>query len=582
MLNVPNVIQTLYKTDSVRKNFRVIFPNGEHADLTNTDIIAGTVQFTESICSKDVLKFGLAEASRIQFTCVNVPNIYGATIQCFTEIDTTSLTPAEIASIQADEGDGVLVLESSSNIGWGFYRIPYGTFTVKSCPRSAGAMWQRRVEAYEINAYNGVTVSPFLKKKYNCYYNQSGGKSMTQNMALIMADVSQDISALNASQSEFTMLTNFNIIKSSLTWFYNNNYVTVNFIQGEPYTNAHAPIQSMNDSVYSIQCEIDYTNITPIIEKVEDLGAPQSIKNFILAELTYGFCANNSVDDTRGLFPFDTPENTGYFYPYVNDASNSFGIYLNIGAIVTVDIIYGNNTYSYNVGNPVSNFHLYRYQTSDAVLLKENISIDSSGTGTGGVTYFGSLDPTKLIEGYAELNATFRKDDRKGKAEYITLTKSSPIAVNPADYSELWWDEFNISPIGTVEIKYKDVDLNEEQNIIYNFGDGLSVYDMTDNYFLSNLNVSVNDLTNQTVEEYVKSLLDTYFIPNVQDIAFTPVQLEMLGLPFLESGDYLEIDDGNNGTVGTYIMNHTITGEQLLFDDTESKGGEIIGNVRSA
>jgi hypothetical protein len=150
------------------------------------------------------------------------------------------------------------------------------------------------------------------------------------------------------------------------------------------------------------------------------------------------------------------------------------------------------------------------------------------------------------------------------------------------EYSTLWWDEYDIAPIGSVTLTYMDIDLNEEQTITYEFGDGISEYDMTDNYLLKNLAVSKNDLTNQTVEEFVTGLLDTYFIPNITDIAFTPVQLSSLGLPYLEAGDYLEIDDGNGGTVGTYIMSRTLSGVQFLEDDIESKGGEIIGNVRSA
>lgn len=581
MLNIPNQIINLFKTDSVRKNFRVHFPNGENADLTNSDIVAGSVQFTESICSKDVLQFGLAESSRIQFECVNVQNIYGTEIECGIEIDTSSLSAGDISTIQGNPGDGTLVLENDSDIGYGFYRVPYGVFTVTNCPRSAGAMWKRKVEAYEKNAVGGVIISPFLKNKYNCYFNQGSNTKMVQNMALIMADISQNIDALNATQTEVTMLTNGNIIKSDVSWQYQNSTIQVRFIQGSPYKNANAFVTSTNDSVYKITCSIDYTVIDQILEKIDSYGVPKSIRDFILAELTYGYNANDGYDTSRGMFPFDNQEDTGYFYPYVNNASNAFGIYLNIGAIATVEVFDGNNTYSYTLGNPVSDFHLYRYQTTDTNLLHENIQIDSNGSSPYGVTYFGSLDITKLAESYAELNAQFRKDDRTGNAEYVTLSKSSPISLDLDDYSELWWDEFNISPIGTVNIKYYDIDLGAEQNYIYNFGDGVSVYDMTDNYFLSKLSVSASDL-NDTVENFVKGLIDTYFIPNIQDIAFTPVTLDMLGLPFLESGDYLEIDDGNNGTVGTYIMNHTISGEQFLFDDIESKGGEIIGDVRNA
>ena len=39
MLTVPEQIKTLYKTDGVWKNFRAPFPDGERADITNSDIV---------------------------------------------------------------------------------------------------------------------------------------------------------------------------------------------------------------------------------------------------------------------------------------------------------------------------------------------------------------------------------------------------------------------------------------------------------------------------------------------------------------------------------------------------------------
>ena len=90
MLTVPATIQTLFKTDGIRKNFRVHFPNGENADLTNADIVQESVTFTESVCSQNVFQFGLSERSEIDFECVGVQNIYGMTIECGIEIDTSS------------------------------------------------------------------------------------------------------------------------------------------------------------------------------------------------------------------------------------------------------------------------------------------------------------------------------------------------------------------------------------------------------------------------------------------------------------------------------------------------------------
>lgn len=589
MLNVPEVIKTLFKTDSVRKNFRVIFPNGECTDLTNDDIVAGTVQFTESICSKDVLQFGLAESSRIQFECVNVPNVYGATIECAIEIDTSSLSPADITSIQANQGDGVLVLENDSDIGFGYYRVPYGTFTITSCPRSSGAMWKRRVEAYENTGSTGTTrikIPQFLTYKYNAQnWQNTGVTTMVQNIPLLMANINNSIAGLTVTETE-SPITNLYGSIHFVEWDNNGTKVRVSFTRssGDVYRGYSSGLREVTDSVYRLTCDIDDTTILPILERMKELNAPQDCIESVRAVLTVGYNMADLLGGIQATFPFDNTEDTGYFYPYSNSVGG-YAVNVNTGGYDKIVIrIYEtpNVVENYYISNVVSNCHLYRYQLTDADKLNMNITLKATGNWYQYNTYTNAIDFDALVESYTEMHAQFRKDDRHGNAEYITLSKSSPYAVSADDYASLWWDEFDISPIGSILVAYNDIDVGQEQTLLYTFGDGLSTYDMTKNYMFKNMTVSASNLSNQTVEEYVKSLLDTYFIPNVQDIAFTPVQLDALGLPFLESGDYLEIDDGNNGTVGTYIMNHTISGEQLLMDDVESKGGEIIGNVRSA
>ena len=71
------------------------------------------------------------------------------------------------------------------------------------------------------------------------------------------------------------------------------------------------------------------------------------------------------------------------------------------------------------------------------------------------------------------------------------------------------------------------------------------------------------------------------FYSQHHDIGFTPTEMEGKGLPYIEPGDYLEIDSGDTAgglpiIVGTYIMQHTVSGLQALKDSIASKGGEII------
>lgn len=568
MLNVPNQIIALCKADSTRKNFRVHFPNGENSDLTNADIVAGTVQFTESVSSKDVLQFGLAEASRIQFECVNVQNIYGMTIECGIEIDTSSLTPADISSIQSNQGDGTLVLESASDIGYGYYRIPYGVFTVTSCPRSAGAMWRRRVEAYTPSTQGETFINDALA--YRAWSPQ--------------LSINQIVLGICAGNDDMGLLTEDGTISPTIeqaygasdAWIYEGSYyqMVVDSYNSDEYRFTNPSFEMLR-----ITNNFDSSIIAPIFDEMKAYGADDDA----IAEAQKYFYPNYSFQVT-GRPPethrFRNLNDSGYI-PYIS-------VY-----ILTVDIprnviyqLYKDNVLikSYTYSNLCTSVTATKYILTDSILdsvigTYEKTANNPSQPGLG--TYIDAVDLPKIYEGTLELIGKFGRSGRNGESTSVGLSKANPISMSTDEYMDLWWDEFDISPIGSVKLTYMDIDLNAEQTIIYTFGNGQSQYDMTDNYLLKNLGVSVNDLTGQTVEQFVTSLLDAVFIPNIADIAFTPVQLQSLGLPYLEAGDYLEIDDGNNGTVETYILNRTISGEQFLRDDIESKGGEIIGNVRS-
>lgn len=149
MLNIPNEIKQLLKSDIVHKNFRVHFPNGEHEDITNENIVEESVSLTESLCSQNSLVFGLSEAPAIEFETFGVENIKGATIEC---------------SIEVEQNDGT------------YYPIPLGKFVIDSCKKQAD-MTHRRVIAF----------SPLIIKDLRQYpYVYS---ALTQSMYLDNPDI---------------------------------------------------------------------------------------------------------------------------------------------------------------------------------------------------------------------------------------------------------------------------------------------------------------------------------------------------------------------------------------------------------
>ncbi len=138
-----------------------------------------------------------------------------------------------------------------------------------------------------------------------------------------------------------------------------------------------------------------------------------------------------------------------------------------------------------------------------------------------------------------------------------------PVATD--DWAEFWWDETPIQAIGQVNVIYtKD---NVEQQGTFVIGDGNSVYTIEDNDVLTNVDVD---------DEMLQDLLDAYFAPNASVVNFTPVELSMRGLPYLESGDYIELTAEDGETVETYILSQTISGIQHLTAEVTSTNGALL------
>lgn len=95
MQHIPSQIKELLKSDSVKKNFRISFPNGERDDIINDNLIQESVSFTESVCSQNTLKFGLSESSTLSFQTVGVENIKGYVIDAEIEIDMSNIEVEE-------------------------------------------------------------------------------------------------------------------------------------------------------------------------------------------------------------------------------------------------------------------------------------------------------------------------------------------------------------------------------------------------------------------------------------------------------------------------------------------------------
>lgn len=620
MLTIPSTVQALFKTDGVYKNFRAHFPNGEFPDITNDNVVQESVKFTESLCSQSTFKFGLSEASVLEFETVGVGNMYGMTIEAGIEIDCSSLPAADKTAIASGTWDGTW-----DSVNEMFY-IPYGRFRIESCPRDHQSMAHRQVTAYtesfpNMTEYPGLPESTYAS---SIYVRQSALEATAFGTGLVSQGSSQTGIISKLTRGEL---------------FWDASGTLVPFVMREYITGQLVPERQLFKSVEVLDAIHYSKNSLPSFISVDmpgyDAAAYEAFGVAVAAaitdagfDITYNAAKAKIYDSNEEALRSRVP---WLFYPcLITVLQNGNGTnYMNMvqrveqGTLVPVvcrsdtqaDVGFWcqNGTYyihssEYICAQTTSPGNEIRVVIGGQTLIPtltgclsspptvtfyglsdydEPIAIKSTGTqkiqyalidantnqslkAISSGTYINSIDYAKLINALLETRAQFVKTDRSGGFEILRLDDSSPASALPGDYAECWWDEYDVDPIGTVVVNYSNEDSAENVTNI-TIGAGASVYDMTGNEILAN--ISGADLS------AITSLITTKFAPYADDVAFTPTELTMQGWPWIEAGDALEITAEDGTVVDTYALRIEMSGIQHLQSVITAEGGEIIAEV---
>lgn len=613
MLTIPSTVQALFKTDGVYKNFRVHFPNGEFPDITNDNVVQESVKFTESLCSQSTFKFGLAEASVLEFETVGIGNMYGMTIEAGIEIDCSSLSAADKTAIASGTWDGTW--DSVNEV---FY-IPYGRFRVESCPRDHQSMAHRQVTAYT-ESFPNLTEYPGLPEftyASSIFVRQSALEATAFGTGL----VSQGSSSTTQAYSHI--------------YFWNSNGEQLNFdIWDDDSLQQYEKMYYETPILYQFHytwdtlpsfISVDMPSYDAAAYEAFGVAVAKAITDAGL-DITYNQKKEKIFDSNETALRRHAPwlfypcyittlltENAvsynetiqkiepGALVPVIcrSDTKASAGFWCQNGTYVvgssrfaSIQKFTQGNNILIRVGNDMLTLTSTGYLTSAPTLTQYGLStydapIAIKSTGTQKIqyirsasditskaisngTYVNSIDYIKLINGLLETRAEFVKTDRFGGFETLRLDDSSPISVSPGDYAECWWDEYDVDPIGTVVANYSSED-NADNVTNITISRGASVYDMTGNEILAN--ISGADLSTIT------SIIRTNFAPHTDAVAFTPTELTMQGWPWIEAGDALQITAEDATVVDTYALRIEMNGIQHLQSVITAEGGEIIAEV---
>lgn len=553
MLNIPEEVKQLFRQGSAKKNLRIHFPNGEREDITNSNLVADSFSFTESICSEDTLKFGLCEASMVEFETFNIGNIKGCTIE--------------------------ITLEVLNGQEW--YSIPIGTYVIDSCEKQSN-MTRRSVKAYSkeftfekmssLEFGKRATIkSQHATRKYYDYdlfkfiaINYFNGKEDFLSKALVET-VNFGVSGTN------------NQLQSGYSWQITSNCKSY-IIQSEDELKALYYIN--NDYNKSGVVSELKKELYDIVEQWANLyfTGYYHTDYYIREAIKYAYPWISDTSPYGGI-SIDDDSNYIYMYPYGYEADLEYGyarIWLPYSFQVTLRLDgYEKESYSFKLAE---NPEIYLVDTSE---WKEFLITEK------GDFVNKRIDFREITEAYIELMGLFGKNGRNGEFDFISL--NSTIGLYPSEtlypsdnlyptgtdilltksmYKTAWYDDEYTRLYSKVICTYKDSETEEDtyaEHIIVEVEEGeedkYQTYDISDNYLIKE-----NTFTEAQIAEILATLAS-----NIDRVRYMPAEVDLRGLPYLEAGDVVRVLTTDGG-FETIILRRTLTGIQALSDNFESRG----------
>lgn len=590
MINVPDRIKELLHQDSCKKNIRIHFPNGERSDICNDLIVADSVSFKESLCSRSELKFGLCEAPVFECEVVGVGNVKGATIEVYSEI-----------YCEADVTDAVWQVDLQAYV----YQIPYGVFVISESKRQAD-MIHRKIVAYggqatydwkikgaETIKFTGADsyepiVGYFLAS--NGIYMLDGLVDETSHAWSEDITLSQIIPYGEQEAGQLPPTLTIEIVGKIIKW---TGYTSVaNSYQD--YTDlfrCEAETTATQGEVFNfIKTYLNNTSARDLeIQKYTD-------DLYIIAKngrLVFGYNLGSDIYTNNVITTTDVGE---YIYPYVNSFYNSTS---SSGQCTYFRPTKFRLTSTEKLSVPSAWMNI----GSEPLLYKQTFKSSYSSFGdikmsfpVDGIRYYSPLvyavdfsqtDIQAIAGAFIELSGKFGFFNRLGQLEPImikqqfellpsttlypsnSLYPGSPTggAIQPEDYQTCWYDDDYTVPYGVVKCTYRNAD-NESVEYISYLGEfsGVSPVDSYKTYDLENNEIIRNYTWTETqITSFCDSIADS-----LDGVTYMPVEFKGRGLPYVEAGDTFEILTASNDSITTIVLNRTITGEQHLVDSYKS------------
>ena len=614
MIDVPIQVKDALRDGRLRKNYRFNVLNDDGTTdfvIDNNTLVSESVSIDERMCSGDTIKFGLCEGSSLEFQYFNHENITDRQIQAFIDIEYGEDLPYSIPM-------GFFTVKNCSRqASTGIIKATcYNKLQSAYLDQKANLLLQ---ETYTTdNALTMFDIRYALLSDFKIIEERKGVTPSTPSQILLEKEISLGNFTLNKlfgvespinayRLSATSTSTNFELFNSSFVFKYIQNstnamfdayYGTLtglerNIVSFMKDLINKADLSVTWDDVLDYICTHDgfqniigvdrqYTQSGTLVtdhystiqwEYEEAHGLAHTVKGKIIDVQKLGFIGIFDVLIPNELYVNSLVSIVPYDGTLGNSGSTEYQYYINDSLTDTATAIFPFAVFS----------DLTRYQTGftggyRAILPFEyaNISDADLLTATPSTipdftlrelqtavfetqAQFGQLDRVTDLFSGVELNHSRLLPQETLYPDNALYPDGAAASATKSMYSKLWADEGNIHKWRYLIITYKGLDANNSeadftlQRTIN--ADGTDDYNCSDNWLFRNL-----IWTEQDIGDYADAM-----VSKMQAITWFPFEMWCAGLPYLETGDEIEIPLGENSYT-SYVLQRQLKGIQNLQD----------------
>ena len=580
MYDVPYAVKRALRKGFKRKEYKILVLNDDGTTdfiIDNDTLVSESVNIDERMCSGDRLKFGLCEGSTIEFQYFNHGNIHGRRLQISLRVEYATNT---------------------------WYSIPMGFFEVDACSL------QMNTGIYKATAYNK------LQSKYLDAEAKNEVKALVEagefghpgsiTMYMLLEEMLKGYRVTPDPVEKIAQTLTFDFsdpVGRAYRMYDRNHHALDGYFEYYTLTAAFSFQLNTLDDYYRLDLYIDgfdmltraFRHLDVLIKPDENVE-PMPIDAAIAYNDEYGDGSlGDALHGTVKLFKAEDHSAT-YFAKRCGEPADDSGPGMATNDIMAdyagcYKLVFTLPVWALqNVVNPFSrtleecilDFHrtydsypfgyIYRIILSDVDSFRltpsdienvENVTLrDLQSAIFEMQCQYGQLDrDTDLFKGVELNQGGLLPRDNLYPAN--NLYPSGQSHIFPSTYSKLWTDTGGEQSFRYLIITYKTTEIvdGQDQEVEKTLqrtvnANGTTNYNMSDNWLFRNLIWDAED-----VGAYADAM-----VLKMKDITWFPFEMWCAGLPYLETGDALEIVDREGNTHISYILNRQLKGIHNLQD----------------